>query len=350
MLEGMSARSLKSWTWVWGILTVLLGVGAFGVALWRVPWWMDEKYLPGLEPAQATAVTGVRTSLLALGAGGLAAVGIVYTHRTLHQNREGQVTDRYTKAIGQIASDKPVEQLGGIYALERIMRDSVKDHATIVEVLAAFVREHAPAPVTGPDEPAPITAPDEHSRQARRLDRLIGERIVDRDRRPTEPVQAALTVLGRRPRDRAEPFLVNLAHTDLRGAELGGGYLQEAVLFRADLEGASLHRAILSGARLEGANLVRTELPEAHLEGARLEKARLEEANLRGAYLDSALLPRAHLKDADLHGARLAGALGLTVEQLVSARPTRWTSLPANLAEDSEVMARIVAVMEEDAG
>ncbi|MGW1675465.1 pentapeptide repeat-containing protein [Streptomyces sp. NPDC002324] len=307
----MSTRSLKSWTWVWGILAVLLVVGAFGVALWRVPWWMDEKYLPGLEPAQATAVTGVRTSLLALGAGGLAAVGIVYTHRTLHQNREGQVTDRYTKAIGQIASDKPVEQLGGIYALERIMRDSVKDHATIVEVLAAFVREHAPAPVTGPDEPAPITAPDEHSRQARRLDRLIGERIVDRDRRPTEPVQAALTVLGRRPRDRAEPFLVNLAHTDLRGAELVGGYLQEAVLFRADLEGASLHRAILSGARLEGANLVRTELPEAHLEGARLEKARLEEANpSKGPASTSAATPPAEVVKPRPAARRRPRALG----------------------------------------
>ncbi|GHG63087.1 hypothetical protein GCM10018779_32330 [Streptomyces griseocarneus] len=115
--------------------------------MWQVPWWLDAQYLnTHLTQPQAITVTGMRTALLGIGAGGRAAVGILYTHRTLHQNREGQVTDRYTKAISQIASDKPVEQLGGIYALERIMRDSAKDHVTIVEVLAAFVREHAPAP------------------------------------------------------------------------------------------------------------------------------------------------------------------------------------------------------------
>ncbi|MEU1466086.1 hypothetical protein ABZ467_36775 [Streptomyces sp. NPDC005727] len=138
----------KSQKWVWGTLVALAGIGAVGVALWQVPWWLDAHYLPDITQPQATAVTGVRTALLAMGAGGLAAVGILYTHRTLHQNREGQVTDRYTKAISQIASDKPVEQLGGIYALERIMRDSAKDHATIVEVLAAFVREHATLAMT----------------------------------------------------------------------------------------------------------------------------------------------------------------------------------------------------------
>ncbi|MGW3464898.1 hypothetical protein ACWDE9_37375 [Streptomyces olivaceoviridis] len=120
--------------WVWCLLMALGAVAAAGAALWQVPWWIDHHYLKSkkLTPAVATTVTGVRTALVALGAGGLAVVGILYTHRTWQQVREGQVTDRYTKAIGQIASDNPVEQLGGIYALERIMRDSPKDHATIV--------------------------------------------------------------------------------------------------------------------------------------------------------------------------------------------------------------------------
>ena len=33
--------------------------------------------------------------------------------------------------------------IGGIYALERIARDSAKDHPTVMEVLTAFIREHS---------------------------------------------------------------------------------------------------------------------------------------------------------------------------------------------------------------
>ena len=34
-------------------------------------------------------------------------------------------------------------RIGGIYALERIARDSAKDHPTVMEVLTAFIREHS---------------------------------------------------------------------------------------------------------------------------------------------------------------------------------------------------------------
>lgn len=163
MLDGMESKWCRrpGWMWGWYILAVLTAVALAGVALWQVPWWLDDRYLnKDLTQPVATTITGVRTALLALGAGGLAAVGIIYTHRTLQQTRvrdpeqaeltrEEQYTDRYTSAVCQIASDKPVEQLGGIYALERIMRDSKKDHATIVEVLAAFVREARRSPGKG---------------------------------------------------------------------------------------------------------------------------------------------------------------------------------------------------------
>jgi hypothetical protein len=54
---------------------------------------------------------------------------------------QGQLTERYTKAIEQLGSDKLDVRLGGIYALERIAADSERDHPTVVEVLSAFVRE-----------------------------------------------------------------------------------------------------------------------------------------------------------------------------------------------------------------
>lgn len=54
---------------------------------------------------------------------------------------DGHVTDRYSKAIEQLGSDKIEIRLGGIYALERLMRDSPNDQPTIIEVLAAYVRQ-----------------------------------------------------------------------------------------------------------------------------------------------------------------------------------------------------------------
>jgi len=93
-----------------------------------------------------TARDAARGRLLTLGAGVFAAGALVYTARNFSLSREGQVTDRYTKAIEQLGSDKLDVRIGGIYALERIARDSERDHQTVIEVLAAFVREHSHEP------------------------------------------------------------------------------------------------------------------------------------------------------------------------------------------------------------
>jgi hypothetical protein len=65
------------------------------------------------------------------------------TTRTLELTEQGHITERYTKAIEQLGSDKLDVRLGGIYALERLAIDSERDHPTVVEVLGAFVREHS---------------------------------------------------------------------------------------------------------------------------------------------------------------------------------------------------------------
>jgi hypothetical protein len=42
-------------------------------------------------------------------------------------------------------------RIGGIYALQRIARESEEDYWPIMEILTAYVREHAPWP---PEEPS----------------------------------------------------------------------------------------------------------------------------------------------------------------------------------------------------
>lgn len=87
-----------------------------------------------------TAIASLITAFTALSA-------LVFTGLSLSTTEQGQFTDRYTKAIDQVGAqgaDHLQTRLGGIYALERLARDSPRDQPTIVENLSAFVRSNLP--------------------------------------------------------------------------------------------------------------------------------------------------------------------------------------------------------------
>src|SRR5690606_7462200 len=67
---------------------------------------------------------------------------VAHDHRVLAE--QGQITERFTKAVEQLGSSEISIRLGAIYALERIAKDSERDLTTIMETLAAFVRERTP--------------------------------------------------------------------------------------------------------------------------------------------------------------------------------------------------------------
>ena len=64
--------------------------------------------------------------------------------QTVRVAEEGHITERFTKAIAQLGDKEMAIRLGGIYALERLAKDSETDHGPIMEVLTAYVREKAP--------------------------------------------------------------------------------------------------------------------------------------------------------------------------------------------------------------
>ncbi|WP_158603460.1 pentapeptide repeat-containing protein [Micromonospora radicis] len=198
------------------LITLLAGAAVLlFLLLGPIAWWATPaKHLAGKDKADARNNT--RQVLLA-GVGGIGLlVGASFTARTYFLARRGQVTERYGKAVAQLSSEKLVERLGGIYALEHVMADSVTHHETVCSVLAAFVREEA-----------------------------RGEAGGDAGDRVATDVEAAVVVLGRRPR-RREQTLVDLTGARLTGADLTGADLEGAVLgtsaadLRADLRpGAS---------------------------------------------------------------------------------------------------------------
>jgi Pentapeptide repeats (8 copies) len=256
--------------------------------LQRVP---SEDKRVELEQAQARLQNDARATLLQGFAGLLLAVGAVATWRQVQVNREGQITERFARAVDQLGSSAPDVRLGGIYTLERIAKDSPPDRPTVVAVLGALVRAHAPWLVDAPDGPQhPTPTVDRHLS-------WLQHRAPD--------VQAALSALAYRPVSPDELPLY-LSRVDLRGAYLPGGRLAHAMIRHTNLARAGLSRVSLKGSDLRNSDLRLAYLEHAELAGAKLYQAYLQEADLRGANLVGADLREANFHGADLRGANLA--------------------------------------------
>lgn len=232
-----------------------------------------------LQQAQAQLRDGVRASLLQAIAGAVIVLGAVATWRQVRVNQDGHLTAQFSRAVEHVGEDNIDVRIGGIYALERIARTSPQDRMTIIFMLTAFVRNHAPWPQNG-SHPTPDVDTS-----------LAWLRVRQPD------VQAALNVLGRQASGRAGGRLY-LARTDLRSLQMNDD---------ADLSDANFHHANLARAWLQGAILKRSGFKNCDLRMANLAQADLRWANLQGAHLQGASLRGADLRNADLRGADLTG-------------------------------------------
>jgi hypothetical protein len=161
----------------------------------------------------AKAINNVRTTLLQGLGGGVLLLGAFFTWQQLRATREGQLTDRYTKAVDQLDEAKALPvRVGGLYALERIARESRVDQGRIATMLCAYART-----AKRKEPPTP--------------ERGLAERAAD--------VQAALTILARwRTYLDVEPRWLDLHGAEFQGARLHNAQLQGAQLFGAQLQDA----------------------------------------------------------------------------------------------------------------
>jgi Pentapeptide repeats (8 copies) len=250
------------WTFGKRTVRVLAAVVLFAVVVTLLLVFLNW-YVTPTKPSEKKDLVLALAQILA---GTALLSGLYFTWRTLQVNREGQITERFTRAIDQLGSNELEIRLGGIYALERIARDSERDHWPIMEVLTAYVRQHAPwQPEEGQQgvEDATTEKPEADSGDSR------GESEPTEDPAPDPDIQAIMTVLRRRTRyyGHGEPEPLDLQETNLSGANLSGANLTEASLsgaslLRANLWGASLSDANLSGANLSGANLSPSQLED----------------------------------------------------------------------------------------
>lgn len=310
------------------ICGVLVASGVMAmIGLWAALWDIIDP--TATEKAAGDNVRGIAFALAAIFGLPFLVWRSVVAQQQANISEQGQITDRISKAVEQLGAMRIKKEsdgtemflpnlevrIGGIYALERIAQDSLRDHVQIMEILCAYVRENAPA--SGAVElPAAPEYPEEPTygihKAWEKMFRSWEEEIrglLNRVR-PRTDIQAVLKVIGRRnvrqqaleledTRHHSEGYRLDLRHTNLQGA---------------DLRRQHFERALFSETRLENANLSGTELGGAYLKGAFLTLAQFHEAKMNGTIFRNSTLQctfffKAHLKNAVFTNTNLQGSV-----------------------------------------
>jgi hypothetical protein len=246
----MRSKAINLIGWVSLALISLALVVTVIAAFATLPRYVLEHSAPigSLSPVQlATAESSIRGSLLQAVGGILLVAGAITAWRQMLIGRRQHILDRhvavteaFAKAVEYLGNVDTIDvRLGGIYSLDRVSDDDPAEMSRVAEILCAFVRERSPS-----------------------------DGDLPRD------VLAALIVLARRP----WPISIDLANTNLMGAQLRNAQLSNAILSAANLSDAVLSGAILRNATLTGADLRRADLTSADLRGAFLAEIRLSGA------------------------------------------------------------------------
>ncbi|MEM6617275.1 MAG: pentapeptide repeat-containing protein [Pseudomonadota bacterium] len=228
-----------------------------------------------------------------LGAGKRSKEWVKYDPGT---KRDEPDPDKWGRTI--VPSDEGLElRLGAIYALERIARESRKDHWPIMEVLCAFIRSN---PVKAVDVPEID-------------DELVGEALASAlqelrdavEALPLPPldIQAVMDVIGRRTPEQIAWEDEDRENKLDRSLNLSGANLQKIVAYRGNFQHANF-----GVSDCQGANFGESHCQVAWFDLARCQGTLFYGARCRGAYFTGARCQEANFGQARCQGAYFTGA------------------------------------------
>lgn len=356
------------------ILAVLFSVGVFLI------FKLVERVWTGTGADTVPAASAALTAIAALFGAIFLTWRTVVAHwqaRAVQQQtaiaKETHYTTLFTTAVEQLGATREVNRpdgrkdtvpnlevrLGAIYAFERIAQDSERDYWPILEALAAYVsnRENAGDPLTEQD----VEMSDK-----------FGD-WWDEIRPVRVDIQAAITAIGRRPKEqnrsnpnqtvsvsltRANLQKANFSYGNFSHAQMNSAYL-EAALFAfanlrdvnfgsARLQGADFGNALLDGTKFHFAQMMSVSFESASLQNVSFLHTRLEGASFSRARIQNVSFDRARFKEpyfvgtifenvelsnrvllgASLYRADLSRLDSLTTENLEFALGDLSTKLP----------------------
>lgn len=216
----------------------------------------------------ATILAGIMAGLTYNTNNQTAQENIKFNQDNIKLSQKRLISERFAKAVEQIGNDKGEVVIGGIYSLDQIAVDSPDNQWTIIQVLAAFIRQDSLKPSKLPKD-------------------KVGLKMESIRR------QAAIKILGKindeyhkNPEDnQKENHRIDLSETNLDDAEISG----------ANLNLANLHRTKLNAAGLDGVQLVNASLRHAKMKETTLEGANLKDADMKMADISMADLTKVDL-------------------------------------------------------
>lgn len=194
------------------------------------------------------------------------------------------ISDRFGAAVELLGSEQTAARLGGIYALEMIAHSSGEYHWTIIETLAAFVRDKTPReklnPLTGRSEEVTSGVP------------------VD--------VQAAITVIGRRSTDHIRNELANNRRIDFGRTNLSDAIFNDGKFGFAFFGDCNLNNTAFWNSALNGAYFGNADLQNATLVGSDLSGSFLQATDFSKAVIRRCDFSKARMPDADFSSAKIS--------------------------------------------
>jgi uncharacterized protein YjbI with pentapeptide repeats len=173
------------------------------------------------------------------------------TQQQLNLTEQGQVTDRYTRAVEQLGHEKAPVRLGALYSLEHLAQDNPQYRQTVVDVFCAYLRmpytlsaetaldaeqlEEKVLPADGQDR-APHPAPErESSREELQVRQTAQRLLADHLRCPPQTSGEEAQLLPPSPQQAFWPGI----SLDLTGATLVDFTFEEVSVTWARFAGAT---------------------------------------------------------------------------------------------------------------
>jgi uncharacterized protein YjbI with pentapeptide repeats len=261
---------------------------------------------------------------------------------------QGLITDRFTKAIGQLGEIRTVThkgetttepnlevRLGGIYVLSRIAKDSERDRVPTVEILCSYIRQNS----------GEIEARSYNQNEFPAFSEWIqslGQVLQIRT-----DIAAALRASALRANDTDSvgivytdaKFRLDLTYVNLQRRDLSYFDLSKANVSHGRFEGSiflytNLKGSAFGGARLQGAQFKAAKMNNAHLAGANLTGANLENSDFRYANFDCCVLEQVIARSTNF-----SGATDMTQKQVNAIFGDEETIIP-KIGADSEKLKR----------
>jgi uncharacterized protein YjbI with pentapeptide repeats len=243
----------------------------------------------------------------------------VIKQTTLNFQKEGHITDRISKAVEQLGTEKTVKvrtkdtkgnditieetkpnievRIGAILSLERIAQDSTgydngRDHVRVMEILCAYVRENAPA--SGAKSGPTAELKGQNDLDAKLATSSAVRQWAHELKSPRLDITVALKVIGRRTQSQrtveknyfssvTKRYQPDLSHTNLQKADLEGLDFSGSNFFYSRLEASYGNDASFADC-----NFIYSDLTSMFSARADFSKSRLDKADLSFAVLDHA--------------------------------------------------------------